>query len=219
MESQQLRFAKKIKQEQLEQRQQSSSKKGRKSFHADLPISSEMKEWLKYTMCETDDEGYLSKKVISSVLQPLDSMSAYCPNAAVMADPFAATRLSSSLSSSSSYQQLNLSKQLDRNDTSSWKDKISNSNYTQTNSTGVISTNQLVDGYNTPADDPRSRLNVKWLQRKALLENEAGDGIAAVKTLEEAISLHLGMCICIQQYSYELEYCIDVLYELCELHY
>jgi hypothetical protein len=148
----------------------------------DVPMSSEMRESLRFLLSGQDDSGLgiLVDNVSSAIQQPLNALSVYCPNAAVAESQFSALRSPNT----QDYNTTNDSSgKLNRNETGKWENTFSKSSFTQSK--------QLEDS-NIANDDSTLRLNVLWLQRKAQLEKDSGAHEAAVKTLDEAILLHLG---------------------------
>jgi hypothetical protein len=148
----------------------------------DVPMSSEMRESLRFLLSGQDDSGLgiLVDNVSSAIQQPLNALSVYCPNAAVAESQFSALR-------SPNTQDFNttndFSGKLNRNETGKWENTFSKSSFTQSK--------QLEDS-NVSNDDSSSRLEVLWLQRKAQLEKDSGAHETAVKTLDKALLLHLG---------------------------
>ena len=148
----------------------------------DLPLSSEMTDWLKYTMTDTDEIGQLPDKLASISLQPLDSLSVYCPNAAIIKSQFSARPATT--------ENMKNTHTIHFDKTKSWKATHFTEINGITSGIGVVSANQSSDIRSV--DDPIQRLNVLWLNRKALLERESGEYSAAYNTLDEAIQLHIG---------------------------
>lgn len=166
-------------------KQQPALKKSQSSSRGDLMLSSEMNDWLKSTMMDTDDDGMLSDKLASAALQPLDSLSVYCPSAAIMKSQYSSARISSSIENDGRSTGASLA----TGGTKNWKE----ANFTESNGilSGTLKSSQSSDA-TLSVDDPMIRLKVLWLKRKAMLERESGSYDSAVKSLGSAIRLHLG---------------------------
>lgn len=61
----------------------------------DLSLSNEMKTWLQNSINSTDDDGYLVESVSSSLAQPLDSFSAFCPTGSLLSSKYSSVRVPS----------------------------------------------------------------------------------------------------------------------------
>ena len=76
----QQRFKKRI----LNDKKNIKSRKTKNDDDIDVPISSEMKEWLQDTLYRTDSDGYPVDLVSSVLTAPLDGELVYCPTSAVV---------------------------------------------------------------------------------------------------------------------------------------
>lgn len=191
----QKKFAETLQKEKLKQ---SKQKKNIMAPPQDLPISAEMISLIEANINQLDEEGYLSEGVGSILTQPLNSMSVYCPAAAVLDSKFTATKTLSLTNRSKSGTGFG---------------------FGNTTGTGFGTATGLGSGFGTgmvgsinvdfsrsltqelmktstttrkPIDEAKSRLEVFWLQRKAQLAREEGRLMEAKAILDEAIKEHLG---------------------------
>ena len=140
--------------------------KKRKLQSNDLILSSEMNSWLRDSVTATDDNEYLIDSVGSVLAQPMDSFSLFCPTGSLIKSKFAASRMPHK-------------SELDT--------RTSSFNFSSSLSEKSLQPQRKID-----FDSAVSRLDVMWLQRKAKLEQEEGDLQAAIKTLDDAINIHVG---------------------------
>ena len=145
----------------------SKPKRKRANDPYDIPLSDEMSSWLHHSLTDTDENGYLPETVGSSLTQPLDSFSAFCPSGSLLHSNFSSLRMpKSSLETESSLR-------------------------------ATSSTSRSTISEETADQPPEfkttvNRLNVMWLNRKAALEKEDGDYESSLNTLQDAINMHLG---------------------------
>lgn len=140
--------------------------KKRKIQSNDLILSDEMSSWLHHSVTATDDNEYLVDSVGSVLAQPMDSFSLFCPTGSLIKSKFAASRMPHK-------------SELDTRSTPF--------NFSSSLSEKSFHPQKKID-----FDSAVSRLDVMWLQRKAKLEQEEGDFQAAIKTLDDAIHIHVG---------------------------
>ena len=173
---------------------------GIKESQSDLPLSTEMMDWLTHSFDVQADDASLPETISSRFIQPMNAMAVYCPTAAISASQFSATRISN-LSVGSTVPFLPNGAFYSHR--SNWKETFANTKIIESNNPTVEvfaatgrSSNNFAESMTmssvTGTNDPINRLNVLWLKRKAQLECEAGDNNAALKTLDEAIAAHLG---------------------------
>ena len=173
---------------------------GHKESQSDLPLSTEMMDWLSHSFDVQADDATLPETISSRFIQPMNAMAVYCPTAAISASQFSSTRISNlSIGSTVPF----LPNGTFYSHRSNWKETFANTKIIESNNptmevfaaTGRSSNNfpeSMSVSSVTGTNDPINRLNVLWLKRKAQLECEAGDNNAALKTLDEAIAAHLG---------------------------
>ena len=204
----QLRFAK-----SLAKKRVVTSKQLPMKHAVDLPLSSEMVDWLSSALSGTGTDGMLNDEVGSVLIQPLDSMSVYCPVGAMMVSQNAAARSTAVAKSNHSWQEFgDPSNQLNENSmlTEGASFGFNNNKMEQIS---VVETVGSLDGENfrsstlstwaqnksqpppekaIPIQSAVSRLKVMWLQRKAQLNKAEGNFDDAMENLQDALALHLG---------------------------
>jgi hypothetical protein len=172
----------------------------------DVPLSSEMVEWLEDSCHRTDDAGFLSEEISSMITRPMDSFSMYCPTGAIVTSKYSTARIPSPVSRHRSSSRgtipadsgaISLSG-ISLQETSDDFEKsaaISNlDDGARTPGTGKLHrTSESGGSVQAPKiTDALTRLQIMWLQRRAQLEREDGLVEKAVGSLEEALQLHLG---------------------------
>ncbi len=212
----QLRFKKRI----LNEKKHSKYKKNASDNddEGDVPMSSEMKEWLQDTLYRTDSDGYPVDSVSSVLTAPLDGELVYCPTSAVVNSKFTSSvlpreeneiisqkLLTERFESFEEMPSFNLGEYsiADGNDFAMKADYVSTAeSIPSNNSTNVRTfsssknqsfTQKLLKSIAPPGiNEAVSRLNVLWLQRKAMLDRKEGKFDEAYKALEQAINIHIG---------------------------
>lgn len=159
-------------------RNQEVIEKNVRSSEDSIEVSAEMRDRLAIVLRSKDIDGSLSQNLSSSLMQPLDALSVYCPIGAATASQFAAFCPQSErkdLVGHLSFNQCCLE---------SWKDTT----FAERGESKSVTNS----GAANRATDPTVQLHLMWLKRKANLEAESGLYDTAFNTLEEAIGLHLG---------------------------
>lgn len=143
----------------------------------DIPLSTEMIDWLDDAVNARDEDGFGSEAVTSILTQPLDSESVYCPVSSIISSKLSAPRVPSPVSKT-------------------------NNSILLSSTTGMWKKNNLADAIvmerpksvqcSASVKDAVDRMNVLWLQRRAEFEREEGDVEQSIKTIGEALSVHLG---------------------------
>ena len=168
----------------------------------DITLSSEMSEWLTSTFEETDSEGFLKDSLGSMLTRPLDAMAIFCPTASIISSTTAAPKIPAKAndpretfdSSSKGFifgEATQLSKVFE-------EEEISEPGPTSTElmqSSEFFKEKTLRENAHPPATfkEAADTLEVMWLKRKAQLLEEDGELDEAVKTLDTAIDIHLGV--------------------------
>ena len=134
----------------------------------DLPLSTEMTNWLKSTFDDVDDHGYLNENISSVLSQPLDAMSVFCPTGSIVSSKFSALRIPKE-----DDQYIRPAE-----DTASASSSADLKTGLLRNHVGV--------------GEAVNRMEVLWLQRRAKFEKEEGNLNKAFETLDEAIKIHIG---------------------------
>lgn len=205
----QLRFAK-----SLAKKKVITSKQLPMKHAVDLPLSSEMVDWLSTALTGTGADGMLNDEVGSVLIQPLDSMSVYCPVGAMMVSQHAAARSTAVTKSNHSWQEFvdDPNNQLNENSmlTEGASFGFNNNKMEQisavetvgsldgemfrssTLSTWAQNKSQAPPEKALPIQSAVSRLKVMWLQRKAQLHKAEGNFDDAMENLQDALALHLG---------------------------
>jgi len=154
----------------------------------DLPLSTEMIDWMDSTINDRDEAGFGSEAVTSILAQPLDSESLYCPVSSIINSKLSAPRVPSPVRKDKLLTSNSFSGTI--------SDDISGSGAGAMITTSDFSkSQQLVVRKEDSGDSVKEavdRMNVLWLQRKAAFEREEGDLQASIKTLDEALDVHLG---------------------------
>ena len=185
----------------------------------DVPMSSEMKEWLQDTLYRTDSDGYPVESVSSVLTAPLDGELVYCPTSAIVNSKFTSSiiprgeneiisqkLLTERFESFEEMPSFNAGESsiADGDDFPMKVDYLSTAEASipSNNSTNVRTftssknqsfTQKLLKSIALPdINTAVSRLNVLWLQRKAMLDRKEGKLDEAYKALEEAINIHIG---------------------------
>jgi hypothetical protein len=211
----QQRFKKRI----LNDKKIIKSRKTKNDDDIDVPISSEMKEWLQDTLYRTDSDGYPVDLVSSVLTAPLDGELVYCPTSAVVNSkytssilPRAENEIISQKLLTERFESFDELPSLTLGDISMTEDNdfAMKVDYVSTAETSIPSNNSTnVRTYTSSQDksftqkllkaiappginEAVNRLNVLWLQRKAMLDKKEGKFDEAYKALEEAVNIHIG---------------------------
>jgi hypothetical protein len=128
-----------------------------------LTLSNEMKSWLHNSINNVDDDGYLVETVSSTLAQPLDSFSAFCPTGSLLNSKYSSLRVPSPTRVSKT------------------NDVDYETNLIKGKPPSPVNFSSAVD-----------RLNVMWLSRKSALQKESGDLTESYNTLQKALDIHLG---------------------------
>jgi hypothetical protein len=160
----------------------------------DLPISSEMIDWLEDSCHRTDDDGFLTEEISSMLTRPMDSFSMYCPTGAIVTSKFSTARIPSPVSKNRRGTGSDLLdsravsvSEIDLHELKANRISVS------AGSTAALRNSIGSQELKPPKiNDAINRLQIMWLQRRAQLENEDGEVNRAVDTLNEALKLHLG---------------------------
>ena len=207
----QMRFAKDLAKKKLVTAKQLPMK-----AKIDLPLSTEMVDWLQTTMASTGDDGMLSEDIGSVLIQPLDSMSVYCPVGAIMVSQNAAARSTAEKKSNNIWDEFggpgggSGNNQLNENSllaegVSFGFNKMEQISAAETVGSldgemfrsSVLSTwaqnkSRPPPAKALPIQSAVSRLKVMWLQRKSMLQKAEGNFDDAMESLQDAFELHMG---------------------------
>lgn len=187
-----------------------------------LHLSSEMTSWIQKTFQERDEEGYLPEAVGSILSGPMDSESLYVPTSAIVKSKYTSARGPSNpgtfgtltddaFGSFANETTTNFESRVDDEDNNDGEEIMraeatstskgsspqgkktsSSSSSSSSSSFGSRIMNALKPSKPASINDAVVRLKVMWLQRRATFEKEEGKHEEALKTLDEAINLHLG---------------------------
>ena len=153
----------------------------------DLPLSSEMSQWLHETLFATDADGFPEDEVSSVVTAPLDGELVFVPASAIITSKHSSTRIPEPALSSTAKRATGASSR----GLSFFRSLTADEPLATMNTTwgGLIDAPTAKKPF---VSEALSRLNVLWLQRRAQLEKEDGDPERAMQTLDEAIRIHIG---------------------------
>ena len=168
-----------------------------------LPLSTEMVDWLQGTFEDTSEDGDFTDPVTSVLAKPLDSMSVYCPLGAIASSKNTSLRTVANplrdLTDQFRFTNTGITGGNDKTDEISGTESVisgqtsmaGNSVSTSTSTWALNKPPQRLEKA-LPVNHTVNRLEVMWLQRRAKFEREDGNLEESYNTLSEALSLHLG---------------------------
>lgn len=169
---------------------------------SDLVLSEEMIHWIGASVEQRDEDGYLEENLSSVLAKPLDSMAVFCPTGDLITAKTTAIRPPERLSggTTGAYSTIGASSTGMSKNRYTMRSQTANSYESSAHdplNDQSIGTEErdLVEFENRPPEQINAaidRLNVMWLKRKAALEEAEGEPEQALKTLQEAIDLHIG---------------------------